>query len=57
MPTGEAVSQSQQRMMAIAKHAPEKLYKKNRGALKMGKAKLHAFAATKRRGLPKKAGK
>ena len=41
--------------MAIAKHTPSKLYKKNRGLLKMSKADLHEFATTKEKGLPKKA--
>jgi hypothetical protein len=50
-----ATSQSQQEMMAIAEHAPGKLYKKNKGVLKMGAAKLHEFASTKRKGLPMKA--
>ena len=49
-----AVSRKQQQMMAIAEHAPEKLYKRNRGVLEMGKKKLHEFASTKRRGLPEK---
>lgn len=48
-----AVSQSQQRLMAIAEHAPNKLYKRNRGVLKMSMAQLHDFAATGRKGLPK----
>lgn len=42
-----AKSEKQREMMAIAEHAPEKLYKKNRGALKMSKSQLHDFAATK----------
>jgi len=40
--------------MAIAEHSPEKLYKKNRGLLRMTQQQLHDFAATKRKGLPKK---
>jgi hypothetical protein len=47
-----AKSQAQQKAMAIAEHAPEKLYSKNRGLLKMSKSQLHDFAATKRKGLP-----
>ena len=39
-----AVSQAQQRMMAIAKHAPHKLYKRNRGVLKMGTTTIGEFA-------------
>ena len=50
-----AVSKKQRRAMAIAKHTPSKIYKKNRGLLKMSKADLHEFATTKEKGLPKKA--
>ena len=39
-----AKSEKQRMMMAIAEHHPSKLYKKNRGVLKMGKAKLSEFA-------------
>ena len=49
-----AESQAQQRLFAIAEHAPQKLYSKNRGLLKMSKSKLSEFASTKREGLPKK---
>lgn len=49
-----AVSQSQQRLMAIAEHNPGKLYKRNQGVLKMSMSQLHDFAATGRKGLPKK---
>jgi hypothetical protein len=49
-----ARSQAQQQAMAIAEHAPEKLYKRNRGLLKMSHKDLHDFAATPRKGLPKK---
>ena len=52
-----SVSASQQIAMAIAEHNPKKLFKRNRGLLKMGKSKLHDFAATKRTGLPYKIGK
>lgn len=41
-----AVSKKQRELMAIAEHAPQKLYKKNRGVLKMSKDQLHDFAAT-----------
>ena len=47
-----ASSKKQRRLMAIAEHAPKKLFKKNKGLLKMGKAKLHDFAKTKEKGLP-----
>jgi hypothetical protein len=49
-----ALSQSQQRLMAIAEHAPSKVSAKNRGVLKMSMAQLHDFAATSRKGLPKR---
>lgn len=42
-----AVSRKQQEVMAIAEHEPQKLYKKNRGLLKMSHTQLHDFAATK----------
>jgi len=37
--------------MGLAEHHPEKLYKKNRGVLKMGKSELSKFASTKEKGL------
>jgi len=49
-----AVSKAQRRAMAIAKHHPSKLYKRNRGLLKMSKSHLHDFAKTKEHGLPRK---
>jgi len=49
-----AVSQAQQRAMAIAEHDPSKLHAKNKGLLKMSHSQLHDFAATKRKGLPKR---
>lgn len=52
-------SRAQQQAMAIAEHDPKKLYKKNRGLLRMTHEQLHDFAATSTRGLPerkKKAG-
>lgn len=42
-----AVSEEQRRLFAIAEHNPEKLYKKNRGLLNLGRKKLHEFASTK----------
>jgi len=51
-----SVSQKQQEVMAIAEHEPGKLYKKNRGLLKMSHKQLHDFASTPTTGLPKKAG-
>lgn len=40
--------------MAIAEHAPGKLYARNRGLLKMSRAKLSEFASTRATGLPRK---
>lgn len=42
-----ATSPEQRSMMAIAEHAPEKLYKRNRKVLRMSHEQLHDFAATK----------
>lgn len=50
-----SVSKDQQIAMAIAEHEPDKLYARNRGLLKMSHQQLHDFAATPRKGLPKKA--
>ena len=47
-----AISKSQQQLMAIGLHSPKKLYKKNRGLLKMSKKQLREFAKTKRGKLP-----
>lgn len=49
-----ATSQAQQRLMAIAEHNPSAVYAHNRGVLKMSAKSLHDFAATGRKGLPKK---
>ena len=49
-----AKSKKQRRMMAIAEHHPEALYKKNKGVAKMSKSQLHEFATTKEKGLPNK---
>jgi len=49
-----AKSKKQRRAMAIAKHKPSKLYKRNKAMLKMSKAELHKYAKTKERGLPVK---
>lgn len=43
--------------MAIAKNSPEKLYKRNKPALKMSKEQLAEFASTKEKGLPVKKSK
>lgn len=42
-----AKTDKQRKLMAIAEHAPEKLFKKNRGVLKMTQGQLHDFAAPK----------
>ena len=42
-----AVSDVQRMAMAIAEHAPGKLYKRNRGLLAMSQTQLHDFAAVK----------
>lgn len=49
-----ATSEAQRRAAAIAKHHPSKLFKRNRGLLKMSKGQLHHFASTKESGLPHK---
>lgn len=49
-----AKSEAQRKVMAIAEHDPDKLYKKNRGLLRMTHQQLHDFASTKEAGLPKK---
>jgi hypothetical protein len=47
-----AESKAQRQAMAIAEHNPAKLYKKNRGLLKMSKKQLHDFSSTSEFGLP-----
>lgn len=49
-----AESKAQRTAMAIAEHDPQKLYKKNRGLLRMTNSQLHDYAATPERGLPEK---
>lgn len=51
-----AKSKAQQIAMAIAEHNPSKLYSRNKGLTKMSHKQLHDFAATKRKGLPRKIG-
>ncbi len=46
-----AVSKAQQQAMAIAEHAPEKLYARNKGLKEMSKSQLYDFASTSRKGL------
>lgn len=50
-----AKSQAQQRLFAIAEHAPNKLNPPNKKLAKLKRSTLHDFAATKRKGLPKRA--
>ena len=52
-----AKSKKQRQMMAIAEHHPEKLYKRNKGALSMSKEQLSDFASTKETKLPEKKAK
>lgn len=47
-----AESVAQRRLMAIAEHAPEKLYAENKDVAKMSHKQLHEFADTKEKGLP-----
>lgn len=47
-----AVSSSQRIAMAIAEHNPSKLFKRNKGLLKMSHDQLHEFTTTKETGLP-----
>jgi hypothetical protein len=49
-----AKSKAQRTVMAIAEHAPGKLYARNKGLKKMSKKQLHDFASTKAKGLPTK---
>lgn len=49
-----SVSQNQAIAMRIAEHAPDKLYPRNKGMLKMSHSQLHDFSVTKSAGLPKK---
>ncbi len=43
-----------QKASAIALHSPGKLFKRNRGLLKMAKGDLNDFASTSVKGLPKR---
>ena len=49
-----SLSKAQRRVAAIAEHSPDKLYKRNRGMLGMGKDELHIYASTPEKGLPEK---
>lgn len=41
-----ASSKAQQKLMALAEHAPSKVSGKNKGVLKMSKGQLHDFASS-----------
>lgn len=49
-----AKSVAQRKAIAIAEHAPNKLYNKNKGLLSMTQGQMHDFAATPEKGLPSK---
>ena len=49
-----AKSRAQRIVAAIAEHALEKLYARNKGMAKMSHKDLHDYAATPEKGLPKK---
>lgn len=52
-----AVSRAERIVMAIGEHNPSKLYKRNRGVLKMSHQQLHDFASTSEKSLPQKVAK
>jgi len=49
-----AESKAQRKVTAIALHAPEKLYDRNKGLAKMKKTDLEDFASTSEKNLPYK---
>ena len=49
-----AVSKKQRTAMAIAEHAPEKLFSRNKALLGMSHEQLHDFASTSEKDLPEK---
>lgn len=49
-----AVSKAQRQAMAIAEHHPDKVYKHNKGLLKMSKEQLRHFSSTSEKNLPDK---
>lgn len=49
-----AKSKAQQKLMAIAKNSPSKVFSKNKGVLGMSKESLGDFASTPLKGLPQK---
>jgi hypothetical protein len=52
-----SVSKAEQTAMQIAEYAPGKLYKRNRGLLKMSHKQLHDFASGSEKGKPERKGK
>lgn len=48
-----SVSEKQRKMMAIAEHAPGKLFARNKGALTMSHGQLHDFAVKPKSYMPK----
>ena len=48
-----ARSKAQAVAMAIAEHAPGKLYARNKGLAQMTHSQLHDYASTPRKGLPR----
>lgn len=49
-----AKSIAQQKLMAIAKHSPSKVFPENKGVLGMSKESLGDFASTSLKGLPQR---
>ena len=47
-----SVTEKQRKMMAIAEHQPSKLFKRNKGVLKMSKEQLSDFARKSTKGSP-----
>lgn len=52
-----AKSKAQRKLMAMAKHSPEKVKGKNKPVLQMTGTQLSDFASAPEKGLPKKKGK
>jgi hypothetical protein len=49
-----AVSKAQRKLMGLAEHHPEKVYKRNKSILQMTGTALHDYASTSEVGLPYK---
>lgn len=47
-----AKSKAQQRLMQLAAHAPDKVFAKNKGVLKMSHNQLHDFSVGSEKGKP-----